>query len=149
MAVFRNMGPRSADNLRKRITKCFDTLDLKTTIQSNLKIVNYLDVTFNLTNNSYYPYRKPDNPPMYINVHSNHPPSIIKQVPDAISKRISSLSCNIDELNKAAPLYNETLKKAGPTQLQKHKQSAAAKVQRSAIETQRSAIVAWATCLVL
>ena len=68
LAVFRNMRPRSADNLRKRITKCFDTLGLKITIQSNLKIVNHLDVTFNLTNNSYYPYRKPDNPPMYINV---------------------------------------------------------------------------------
>ena len=77
LTVFRNMGPRSADNLRTRITKCFDRLALKIAIQSNLKIVNYLDVTFNLTNNSYYPYRKPDNPPMYINVHSNHPPSTI------------------------------------------------------------------------
>ena len=50
LAVFRNMGPRSTDNLTKRITKCFDTLGLKITIQSNLKIVNYLDVTFNLAN---------------------------------------------------------------------------------------------------
>ena len=113
LTVFRNIGPRPADNLRTRITKCFDRLALKIAIQSNLKIVNYLDVTFNLTNNSYYPYRKLDNPPRYINIHSNHLPSIIKQVPDAISKRISSLSCNIDEFNKAAPLYNEALKKSG------------------------------------
>ena len=114
LAVFRNMCPRSADNLRKRITKCFDTLGLKITIQSNLKIVNHLDVTFNLTNKLLLPLQKAGQPAyVYQCPHSNHPPSIIKQVPDAISKRISSLSCNIDEFNKAAPSYNKALKKSG------------------------------------
>ena len=67
LAVFRNMDPRSTENQRKRIANCFDTLGLKITMQSNLKIVNYLDVAFNLTTPILYPYRKLANPPMYIN----------------------------------------------------------------------------------
>lgn len=113
LAAFRNMGPRSADKLKSRFIKCFDNLGLKITIETNQTIVNYLDVTFNLRNDSFYPYRKPDNPPIYINVHSNHPPSVIKQVPKSINKRISSLSSNNDEFNKAIPAYNEALKRSG------------------------------------
>ena len=59
-----------------------------------MKIVNYLDVTLNLTTGKYYPFRKPDNNPLYINSKSNHPPSIIRQIPASISTRISSLSCD-------------------------------------------------------
>ena len=53
-----------------------DISTLSITIQTNQKIVNYLDVTFDLNNGSYKPYRKPDNTPLYINVQSNHPPPI-------------------------------------------------------------------------
>ena len=52
-------------------------LGLKTTVQSNLKVVDYLDVTLNLTTGKYYPFRKPNNNPMYINAKSNHPPSTL------------------------------------------------------------------------
>ena len=34
----------------------------------------FLDVTFKLSNGTYYPYRKPNDHPLYINVESNHPP---------------------------------------------------------------------------
>ena len=81
--------------------------------QSNLKVVNYLDVTLDLSTGKYYPYRKPDNNPLYINVNSNHPPSIIKQLPKSISTRISSLSCNSKEFNKASTIYNDALKSSG------------------------------------
>ena len=38
-----------------------------------------LDVTFDLGNGKSKPYRKPNDDPLYIDRHSNHPPSIIKQ----------------------------------------------------------------------
>ena len=38
----------------------------------NLKTVDFLDVCFNLTNDTYEPYRKPNNEPVYININSNH-----------------------------------------------------------------------------
>ena len=45
-----------------------------------MKIVNYLDITFNLNDGTYLPYQKPDNIIQYIHVESNHPPNIIKQI---------------------------------------------------------------------
>ena len=86
---------------------------MQITAQSNLKIVNYLDVTLNLSTGKYYPYRKPDNYPLYINAKSNHPPSIIKHLPASISNRISGLSCDSDEFKKASQIYNDALKTSG------------------------------------
>ena len=43
-----------------------------------MKIVNYLDVTFNLNSGSYRHYQKPDNTIQYIHVESNHPLNIVK-----------------------------------------------------------------------
>ena len=59
-----------------------------------MKIVNYVDVSFNLSNSNYKPYHKLDNEILYIHKDSNHPPSINKQIPTPIKKRISTLSCN-------------------------------------------------------
>ena len=50
------------------------------TCETNLKAVNFLDVTLNLTTGKYQPYNKPDNDPLYINILSNHPPNIIKNL---------------------------------------------------------------------
>ena len=74
LAVFKNITGPQADRIRKDITRHFKTHGLNITIQTNLKIVNFLDVTFNLNNATYYPYRKPNDHPLYINVESNHPP---------------------------------------------------------------------------
>ena len=50
------------------------------------KIVDFLVVRFNLNDQTYEPYRKPNNNPVYINKHSNHSPNIINEAPKAISK---------------------------------------------------------------
>ena len=113
LAVFRNMGPRTADKVRKRFCETFSKLGLKITVQSNLKIVNFLDITLDLAKDKFSPFRKPDNPTLYINVQWNHPPTIIKHLPAAIGSRISSLSCDQAEFHKAAPAYNRALKAGG------------------------------------
>ena len=96
--------------MRKDFSKIIGELGLQITAQSNLKIVNYLDVTLNLSTGKFCPYRKPGNYPLYINAKSNHPPSIIKRLLATISTRISSLSCDADEFNKASRVYNDALK---------------------------------------
>eukprot|EP00794_Sanderia_malayensis_P007476 gene7476-biopygen6026 len=113
LAIFKNITGPQADRIRKDITKHFKQHGLNITIQTNLKIVNYLDVTLNLINDSYYPYRKPNNKPLYINTKSNHPPNIIKQLPAAINRRISDISCNETEFNKAKPIYEDALQSSG------------------------------------
>ena len=64
-------GPQ-ADRIRKDFIKIFkEDFDLSITCETNLKVVNVLDVTLNLTTGKYQPYNKPDNNPLYINIHSN------------------------------------------------------------------------------
>ena len=86
-------GPE-IERLKKNVVKTFKDYGLNVTIEANLHAVNYLDVTFDLRKGTYLPYRKPDNPPVYINSCSNHPPTVIKQLPRSISKRLSDLSYN-------------------------------------------------------
>ena len=74
-----------------------------------MKVVNYLNVTFNLNDGTYRPYEKPDNIIQYINVESNHPPNIIKPIPKTIRKRLSKLFSNEEIFNESAPFYEDKL----------------------------------------
>ena len=106
-----NLNARASDRKRKNITETFKNLGLKITIEANLKTVNFLDVTLDLGNESYKPYRKPNDNPLYINASSNHPPSILKQLPKNISKR--GISSSKEIFDQAAPYYNDALKASG------------------------------------
>ena len=55
------------DQLRKKIIKIFKEIGFKIDIETNLEIVNFLDMTFNLINGSYKPYKKPNDTLLYIN----------------------------------------------------------------------------------
>ena len=99
--------------MRKNIITLFKNEDLGITIDINLIETDFLDVTFNLATGKFIPYRKPNNIPLYINVKSNHPPSIMKDLPQIINKRLSDLSCNKEEFDKAKPLYEKYLHENG------------------------------------
>ena len=83
------------------------------TMQTNQKIVNFLDVTFNLEDGLYKPYRKPNETPLYVNTNSNHPPKIIKQLPNTINKRLQDLSSNKEVFDESVNFYNNALKESG------------------------------------
>ena len=84
---------------------------MKIEIKYNLQIVDYLDVTLNLTDGTRKPYRKPNDESMYIHKRSNHPPNIIKQIPLSIDKRLSNLSSNKEIFDEAAEYYEKVLNK--------------------------------------
>ena len=77
------------------------------------KVVNYLDVTFNLNDGTYRTYQKPDNIIQYIHVEPNHPPNIIKQISKTIEKCLSQLSSNEEIFNESAPFYEDKLHQSG------------------------------------
>ena len=54
------------DKLRelKKICEIFQSCGLKVTIETNLQITDFIDVTFNLKNEKYCPFRKPNNDPL-------------------------------------------------------------------------------------
>ena len=74
LILLRNVNRQNMDRIRKNVIKIFKQVGFKIKIRTNLKIVNFLDVTFNLTNGTYRPYKKPNDPLLYINTSSNHPP---------------------------------------------------------------------------
>ena len=78
LIVLKNKNGHQTDRTRKKIVKIFKDTDFSIDITTNLVEVNFLDVTFNLLNETYRPYRKPNDELKYINVSSNHPPQIIK-----------------------------------------------------------------------
>ena len=66
-----------------------------------------------LTTGLFKPYNKTNNIPRYVNAKSNYQPSILKEIPKSVSKRISSNSCIEQVFNAAAPFYNDILHKCG------------------------------------
>ena len=109
LAIIKNKSARLADKARKELHKAFEQFGLKITAESNLHVVNFLDATFDLSTGKYKPYRKPSDDPLYINKHSNHPPSILRQLPTSINKRISTLSSDKQTFEDAAPAYQSAL----------------------------------------
>jgi len=73
---------------------------------------DFLDITQNLCTN-YWPYKKPNSNLQYVHHQSNHPPTIIKQLPTMIEKRLSNIFCDQNELKKAEPTYQQALAKSG------------------------------------
>ena len=73
----------------------------------------HLDVTFNLTNSTYRPYRKPNDNFLYIHTSSNHPPQIINHLPDSTVERLSNNSSNEQVFNSAQPENEKGLKDSG------------------------------------
>ena len=74
LILLRNRNEQLTDRIRKNVIKLFKEIGFKIEIETNVKIVNYLDVTFNLANSTYKPYRKPNDNLLYIRSSSNHPP---------------------------------------------------------------------------
>ena len=66
LAIFKNTTGPQVERTQKEITRGFKEHGPKITIQSNLKSLGYLDVTLNLTNGLFQPYRKPNDEALYI-----------------------------------------------------------------------------------
>ena len=62
---------------------------------------------------SYFNRITVDNEPLYINKNSNGPPTVIKQIPKAISKRISHISSSKEIYDQNISYYKEALKHSG------------------------------------
>ena len=111
LGVLRNLSDSETEPLRKQITKLFKDCGLSITIKMNLKTINFLDISFELVNNTYQPYHKPNNKPAYIHKQSNHPPYILKELPKSINKQISDISCDEHVFNNAKEKYRKSFRK--------------------------------------
>ena len=99
MFITKSNGPKTS-KIQKKIISAFRFRGLKIKISSYLKIVNFLSEIFNLEDNTFKPYCKNNYKPIYINVNSNQPKSIIKQIPCAVNLRFNRLLSNKKDLMK-------------------------------------------------
>ena len=101
--------------MHKNIIKTIKGIGFAIDVETNLKIVDFLDITFNLNNGTYRPYKKPNDLLLYINKSSNHPPQIINQLPKIINERLSRNSSNEEVFNSSKYQYEKALRDSGYT----------------------------------
>jgi hypothetical protein len=104
---------KQVESIKKKICKIFGNNNLKITIEANQKIVDFLDITMDLRSGTHKPYMKPGNTPLYVHKHSNHPPSITKNIPESINRRLSTISSNETAFNETTPAYQKALDNSG------------------------------------
>ena len=105
--------PQAIERKKKELCKTFNEIGLKITVEANMITTNYLDTTLNLEKESYHPYMKPGNKPLYIDIKSNHPPCILRNVPDSINKRLQVISSNKEAFDTHSKQHQEALTKSG------------------------------------
>ena len=113
LAVLKNKSGPQSEQVKKNIQTIFKELWLDIIIQCNMEVVNYLDVTFNLNDGTYKAYTKPNNEIKYIHKNSNHPPSVIPQIPLSIESRLSTLSFNEKIFQEPVSPYQKALQNSG------------------------------------
>ena len=113
LVLLRNTSKQKTDRLRKDVIEIFKNAGFKIEIKTNLHIVDFLDVTFNLLDRAYKPYKKPNDLLLYVNTSSNHPPRIIEQLPISTSNRLSSNSSNKQVFDMSKSEYGKALRESG------------------------------------
>ena len=94
LVLLGNTSKQKTDRIRKGIIEIFKNAGFKIEIKANLHIANFLNVTFNLLDGTYKPYKKSNEQLLYVNISSNHPPQIIKQLLISITNRLLNNSLN-------------------------------------------------------
>ena len=104
-----SLTTRLVEKTKQEIAKIFKAHGLSLEIEANHTIINFLDVTFNLSTGLFSPYMKPNNQIFYVHSKSNHPKSILKNLPKNIENRLSKISANEDIFKEAIPPYQAAL----------------------------------------
>ena len=89
LLILRNLPGPESERLNNKIKKTFQKYGLKIATETNLVQADFLDITLNLSLGRYWPYRKPNDNPLYVHAHSNHPPC--KKKTPTIEHRAASL----------------------------------------------------------
>ena len=82
---------RQIDNMRKKLEQTFREHGLEIIVEPHAKVANFLDVSLDLSDGTFRPYRKPGNVIQYVDFRSNHPPAVIKNIPINVEKYVSSI----------------------------------------------------------
>ena len=104
---------QQVEKVKQKVSAIFEENGLQITVEANLQVVDMLDVTLDLKSDSYKPYMKPNDLPLYVHRDSNHLPSTTKCIPAGVNKRLSSRSSTKELFDAAKGPYQEALEKSG------------------------------------
>ena len=107
--TLRKINKQQIDRVQRKTISLFKNVDSKIEILTNLTEVDFLDVTFDLENSTYCRYKRSNDKLIYIDVSSNHPPQIKKQLTKITSDRLSQNSSNEDMFNSTKLEYEQAL----------------------------------------
>ena len=113
IAIEKNVSKVEIEKIKKSLHKVSKEMGINIDIENPSRKVDYLDLSFNLYDHTYHPYRKENSKIIYINSNSNHPPAILKQIPKMIEDRLSRNSSNENLFNKIRKDYNDAIKLSG------------------------------------
>ena len=102
---------KERDKIKESIKHIFEEESLKVVTKVNLTVVQYLDIEMDIEKGLHRSFHKAK--PIYINTGSNHPPHILKEIPNMIEKRISMLSSNEEIFKSSIGPFREALIKSG------------------------------------
>ena len=107
------LKPKENEALKKQICDIFKANGLGITIAVNKKIISFLNVTLNLSDNTFRDFSKANHVPLYVHKESNHPPAVTKCIVKGVGQRLSANSSNQEMFDAAKDMYQEQLNKAG------------------------------------
>ena len=110
-----DLGARQVEKLKQQIVTVFGENGLEITAEANLQVVDILDVTLDLRSDSYRPFMKPNDLPLYVHVDSNHPTTTTRCIPSGVQRRLSKLSSSKEMFDAAKGPYQEALARSGYT----------------------------------
>ena len=87
------------DSTRRKRTKMFEVSHLNLDIESNLKSVIFLGVTFDLNNATRQPNGKQNCSLIYINIKSDRLKTMTKHIYESIAHKLATNSNNIEIFN--------------------------------------------------
>ena len=89
-----------------------------------------MDVIFDLDDNSFKPFNKPNNVPMYVHKDSNHPKNITDNLPTMIQNRLYNISSDESKFDQEKGIYNKAIADAGYNHTLKYTEPTARKSRR-------------------
>ena len=113
LAIHKVLTNRNLENINKKLHNLFKEHGLRITIETSCTKVNFLDVSLDLTNGGFCPYKKPNSKPLYVHNLSNHPKTVIKQIPLSINNRLKKISSSKEAFNTAKGEYQQSLYASG------------------------------------
>ena len=118
------------ERMKKRIIKTISQLGFEIVIDIGNTTSNFLDISLNLSLNTYCPTTKPNSKTTYINNESNHPKIIRKNIPLMIENRLCKLSKCKESFDNVKGRYQKALEKSNFTHQLEYKEPISTRTKR-------------------